>query len=236
MTLYRLIAVRLEIILVAVLLALAAYLYVEAPIHPTMSLKFNPPLLVAEPVGGLKRGNGPNLALARADLTDGAWRKEGVTVSAAAGTGPDGMKTAFHLAEIGDYGRHRIETSVTGTTAGAVHTLSFFVQPQKRTAVQFEMRDNQPGSYGVVQFQLAKKVVTYVSGDISDMGMQELPDGWFRCWAAMPYNGATAVFNLALTNNMRTVVYDGSRGSGIMVWGAQFELGPKPSGYAGPRN
>jgi hypothetical protein len=120
-------------------------------------------------------------------------------------------------------------------TAGAVHTLSLFVKPAERIAMQFEMRDQGPGKYGIVQFNFHDAAVAYESGDVSEAGLQALPDGWFRCWAAMPYSGDTAVFNVALLGSHAAQVYRG-RGwgwAGILIWGVQFEPGDRPRGYAG---
>lgn len=156
-----------------------------------------------------------------------------VALEPRAALAPDGSKSADWLVETSDYGRHRIETAVHGATAGAIHTLSVFVKPVERLALQFEMRDQRPGKLGVVQFNFRDKAVTYAGGDISGAGMQVLPDGWFRCWAAMPYFGDTAVFNIAMLGMHAAVEYRGSSSAGLLIWGTQFEPGVRPRGYAG---
>jgi hypothetical protein len=60
-----------------------------------------------------------------------------------------------------------------------------------------------------------------------------LPDGWFRCWAAMPYTGDTADLALALLGVHAAVIYAGSSSAGVLIWGVQFEPGDRPRGYAG---
>jgi hypothetical protein len=228
----RLDAVKAGKITTVLLLLLAAYFYVEAPRHPTLSIKMGPPLVNVERVRGLERGSGPNLASPRSDFVKGGWTREGVVVSANAATAPDGMNTAYRLLETNETDRHRIETKATGGTAGAIHTLSLYVKPEERRVIMFEMRDADAGRYGVTHFDVGNGRVTYEAGDVSDAGIQQLPDGWFRVWAAMPYASDAAVFNFALLGNQGAPKYTGSRGAGLLIWGVQFEPASRPGGYA----
>ena len=87
------------------------------------------------------------------------------------------------------------------------------------------MRDKTPGKYSVVRFDLNRKVVDGVKGDSDASGVQELPDGWLRIWAAMPYTGDEAVFDIALMDDKGEVMYAGVANEGVLVWGVQFEPG-----------
>ena len=193
------------------------------------------PLAVARAIPGLERGSGPNLALEAGPFIGGRWNLEQVTMVPGAAVAPDGSKTADRMAETEDNDRHRIEAAVSGVTAGGIYTLSIYVKPAERAAMQFEMRDQAFGKSGVVHFNFNDEAVTYAKGDVTDVGMQALPDGWFRCWAAMPYSTDVAVFNFALLGWQSAIIYKGDKSVGLLIWGVQFEPGNRPRGYAASR-
>ena len=220
-------------VIVVLMLGLAGYLYHEAPRHPVVLLDEKPPLAVAQPIQGLELGKGPNLASPIGDFVNPDWRLDNVALVPNAATAPDQTKTALRLVETADNDRHRIETSVTGVTPGEVHTVSLYVKPAERGQLLFEVRDGKPGKYGIARFDLVRKAVVTELGDVSDSGIQEMPDGWFRCWAAMPYATNDAVFNFAIVT-ASGASYSGNGRAGLLIWGAQFELGDRPGGYARP--
>jgi hypothetical protein len=219
---------------VVLLLAFAGFLYYAAPSHPKVSLMWQPPIAIAAPIAGLERGNGPNLALQVGPFTSGRWRLDQAAVDPGVAVAPDGSKTADRLVETWGNGLHRIEATVPGVTPGTVHTLSLFVKPSGFVAIQFEMRDARAGKYGLAHCNLRDMAVTFEGGDVSSAGLQALPDGWFRCWAAMPFSGDTAVFNFALLDRRSMLSRLRFGSGGLLIWGVQFEPGDRPRGYAGP--
>jgi hypothetical protein len=221
-------------VFVALLLGLAGYLYSGAPQHPLIVLDQKAVLAVAPPIADLELGEGPNLVAYDADFTDGSsWRPDGVAVVPDAATAPDKTNTAIRLVERLHSGWHRIETTLFGARAGEVHTISLYVKAAERAQFEFDMRDDKFRKSGVVTFDLDRKAVAAESGDVTDSGIQELPDGWFRCWAAMPYDTSVAVFNFSLTT-ADGPIYWSSGGSSLLIWGVQFEPGDHPGGYSKP--
>src|SRR5262249_28094292 len=79
---------------------------------------------------------------------------ENAIVEINASAGPTGTKTATRLVEDLNDGRHRIERSAGGLRPGAVHTFSVFVKAAERTGIMLEIRDDKPGKYGVVRFDV----------------------------------------------------------------------------------
>jgi hypothetical protein len=222
-----------DAVFIVLLIGLAGFLYQEAPRHPVVALEEKPPLVVAQPVPGLQIGKGPNLAAPVANFADARWRSDSATLVPSAATAPDHTTTAFRVVETARNDRHRIETAIGGITPGETYTLSLYVKPAERGQIQFEMRDGKVGKYGIAGFDLFRKAVVTESGDVSDSGIQELPDGWFHCWAAMPYATDLVVFNFALIT-ASGVSYWGSGGAGLFIWGVQIEPGDHPGGYAKP--
>jgi hypothetical protein len=180
-------------------------------------------------MGEAAEQSGPeNLASSRQDLTTVDWRLERLKVEANIADAPDGTKTATRLSETTESGFHRIETTLGGTTPGALHTLSLLVKPEQRNAIQFEMRDLKPGKYGLVRFDVTQKSVVFESGNIDDSGVQELPNGWFRCWASMSFASDIAVFNFALMDSANATSYAGTSGSGLLIADVQLNVGGPP--------
>jgi hypothetical protein len=166
---------------------------------------------------------GINLALEVSDFTGPQWQPEGVMVRA--DNIGSGTSTAFKLVETTDNGMHRIETHALRLTPGDVHTLSVFLRPGDRTNIRFEMRDDQKGKYGIAVFDLLHQKVLGKSGDVTNAGIQAMPNGWFRCWATMPYATDSAVFNFALLDANGAASYPGDGRSGLSIWGPFFYPG-----------
>ena len=129
----------------------------------------------------------------------------------------------------GDF--HRVVLLVPGAKVAGDFTLSVFVKPAERHALQFEMTEAK-GHYGVALFDLVKKQVVTETGDIEDAGIQELPGGWFRCWAVMSYKSTSPAFNITVLADSLAVEYSGSDGEGLYIWGPQFEAASEIHGYS----
>jgi len=181
------------------------------------SVAQNGPPPVAQQVRGI------NLALEASDFTGPQWQPEGVMVRA--DNIGSGTSTAFKLVETADNGMHRIETHARRLAPGDVHTLSVFLRPGDRTNIRFEMRDDQKGKYGIAVFDLLHQKVLGKSGDVTNAGIQAMPNGWFRCWATMPYATDSAVFNFALLDANGAASYPGDGRSGLSIWGPFFYRG-----------
>lgn len=224
-----------DLTFLGLLVVFAGYLYWAAPRHPKVDLYVPalPTFAKAVSVPGLITGNAVNLALQASGFETAKWAKENISATPDVGVAPDGTKTATMLIESNASGRHRVETSISGALPGQPHTLSLYVKPVQRSAIQFEMRDEQAaGKYGVSVCDLERGVVSTTQGDVTDAGLQHLPDGWFRCWATMPYTSSSVVFDIWLVRPDGNNLYSGDGRSGLLAWGLQFEAGTTPSGYS----
>jgi hypothetical protein len=190
------------------------------------------PIAGAESITGLQLGSSMNLARSVSDFSSARWKPENLTVKTNAALSPDGSRSAAGLYEKFASGLHRIETELSRTIPGEHSTLSLFVKSHDRSGIQFEMRDHEVGKYGVARFDLQQGGLIAQIGDVVDSGLQILPDGWFRCWAVMPYATDRAVFNFSLLNTHREWRYHGNGISGLFVWGVQFEHGSQMSDYS----
>ena len=221
-------------VIIGLLLVLAGYFYYAAPEHTPILVSRAQPLAVAERVAGFVKGNGLNYALSSGPFTGPNWVPDGSTLLPNAGLAPDGTSNAYRLVDAGGYGYHRLITILHSMVPGQVRTLSLFVKPAELHEIRFEMSESPSGNYGAVLFDLSNRAVVDEMGDVTDAGIQEMPDGWYRCWVAMPYVSKTEGFNFSLVDRTRQVLYRGYGDEGLLIWGAQFEPGSEPRGYVGP--
>ena len=223
-----------ECVLIVLLLALAVFLSGREPQHSPFSVDGETPLARAERVPAFVRGDGTNYVQSRGPFTSAHWYPEGLTVIPDAEVAPDGTRTAVQLVEKDGARIHRIIANLSSMTPASARTLSLYVKRGERAAIQFEMADSPTANYGIARFDLLKEQVVAEIGDVTDVGIQKLPGGWYRCWVVMPYAKATEGFNFALMDQNDLVDYPGNSGSGLFVWGVQFEPGNEPRGYSGP--
>ena len=185
----------------------------------------------ATPVAGVEKGSAVNFAAAQADFAGKLWSAQGVTVAANAAPGPDGNPGAYRMTESAANSLHRILTDLSGVKPDT-YTLSVYVKPGERSGFGMEMSDAKSGKYGKVMFDLAQKQVRSSAGDVVADGLQELPNGWFRVWAAMPYSTENVALDLALASlDFAGFGYIGNGSAGLFLWGPQFETGRQPTGY-----
>jgi hypothetical protein len=209
---------NISLIVILLLVALVAgYLY------------YSPPSQSPTPISSPENA-AANLAAAREDFSAADWIKEHVTNGANASAAPDGTTSTDRLAETAEQGRHRILTTITGVRPGHTYTLSLFVTPAGRNGIQMEMGDTKPGKYGAVMFDLTGKQAVQ-RGDVTHSGVEQEANGWYRCWATMPYATDSVGFNFSLMDAAGSMSYTGDGHSGLLIWGVQFEQGSQPSRY-----
>jgi hypothetical protein len=191
----------------------------------------------AAPQPVLEKGAGGNLLWPSQDFAaNGGWARTAVSIQPAAGIAPSGDNTGSKLVEASTNGRHLINRIVQGATPGAIHTFSLFFKPAERSTIRFEIMDTNPAKkYGNAVCNLpnsegAAGTLTKV-GDIVGGRVDPVSDGWFRCWAAMPFSVSEVSVGIEMGGPGGVFGYQGDGHSGILIWGAQFELGGQPTSY-----
>ena len=169
---------------------------------------------VMQPAGLLLEEASTNLEAQSTTLT--TYATSNATLPGQTITAPDGsLSTVKLLTENTNTSTHHIIRSY-----GANYDTwrwSFFVKPNGRTKFRIYTID---GSGGLVRFTLSGDgTATPISG-ASSASIEKYPNGWYKC-------SYVASFVATLTNP-RIVLYNGAQsyvgdGSGIYVWGLQFE-------------
>jgi hypothetical protein len=201
---------------------------------PAASPRVVPPPVAQPSVAAT--GPGENLIWPSENFADPSWRRLDIaTIQPAAATAPNGNNVASKLVEAATNARHFINHGVTGVTAGEVHTFSVYVKPAERSTIRMEIFDSPKGKYGNAVCNLPQPDGTGGGiakvGDIVGGGVEAAADGWFRCWAAMPYSTTNASVGIEMRGSNGAFGYQGDGHSGLLIWGAQFERGNRPTTY-----
>jgi hypothetical protein len=170
-----------------------------------------------------------NLLTFSEQFDNAAWSKTAVTATANAAIAPDGTRTADAL----------IETTAAGTghwafqsatTVAAAYTASCYIKPNGRDWAVLRIRDASSNDR-YAWFNIADGTVGTVQTNLV-ASITSAGDGWFRC--AITVSSALAgsnpiVIGAAPSDNVFSYTGDGA--SGILIWGAQLELGSTATTY-----
>jgi hypothetical protein len=168
-----------------------------------------------------------NLQTYSEDFSNAVYIKVGATVSTNADVSPNGNTTADRLTEDTSTGIHTAAVTASQATGGD-YTFSVFVKANGRTKFQLAEGFSIGGN---VNFDLSAVTATTTApaknGKIENYG-----NGWYKCSATWAFTGgATTVLYLNLLNGAGSASYAGDGTSGVILWGAQLELGSYSTSY-----
>jgi hypothetical protein len=136
------------------------------------------------------------------------WMRAGVAVQ------PDDSAGAHKLIESTGRGGHNIETKLGGLTPGRTLVLSFPAKAfgARGIFVEVQTPGRRGGGYCDLHGATAQR-----DGDMFDAGIDPQPDGWARCWVALPIDAPEASLRLSLMNERLDPAYAGDGTSGATV-------------------
>lgn len=137
------------------------------------------------------------------------WTREGADV-----TGNERAGAAPRLIEAAGAGRHSVDTRLAALVPGSILVLSFPAKAVGARGIYVEVQTagRRGGGYCDLYGSTAQR-----DGEMFDVGLDPQPDGWSRCWVAMPIDAPQATLRVSLMNERLDPSYAGDGRSGVAI-------------------
>lgn len=151
-----------------------------------------------------------------------AWTKTNLTVTADAGTAPDGQTTLDKLLESVTNGEHSVAQGAT-VTAAATEVSVFAVGGLTREWIRVAFTDSAATVFSAF-FNITNGYIGTKSAGVTSK-IIGLGNGQFRC--VMQFTPATGAgtFKANVSSDGATISYAGNTANGVYLWGAQVTTG-----------
>lgn len=166
------------------------------------------------------------------------WGSNQTTVTPDAILAPDGTMTADMLTDTAVSGLHTIAQTSGSALPGQIFTYScYFKAGTISFASLFPTSANDDGitfdilngKFGTVAGTLGNRLLSY-GIEPASVTFPNSPAGWYRCWITISRKITGGSEIIYMNNADGSFSYTGGSGT-IYVWGAQEELGYKPTTY-----
>ena len=166
-----------------------------------------------------------NIQLNSADFSQSTWTKTKSAIVANDTTAPDGTLTADKLNETAVNGLHQLEAS-RSVSSSTSYTMSVYAKKGERNFLYLYEDTTGKGAF----FNLNTGVVGTVSSSTT-ASIQDAGNGWYRCLVTYTESGIFGRYRIAVSNADNSSSYLGVAGSGIYIWGSQYEAGSYATSY-----
>jgi len=202
--------------------------FIETVGNTTPRFDYDPVTLA--PRGLLIEEARTNLLLQSETFDNASWPKTDATVTANVTNAPSGTAVADKLAETATTAAHSVSQIVT-IAIGTSYTYTVYAKAAERNWIALQFTGGMTANHGAY-FDLANGVVGNLISSPASASITKLADGWYRCSiTSAPATGTSTTAWVYTASGNGVVSYLGTAGSGIYLWGAQFEAGAFATSY-----
>jgi hypothetical protein len=158
------------------------------------------------------------------DFSNAYWQKGAASITGNATTAPNGTTTADKFNEEATNDTHQIYNTFTGNTG--VVTLFVYAKKAERSGLQ--ITSDQATDPSAI-FNLDTGVV-YSSANCTAF-IESVGNGWYKCGITYTIDQTTSYPVFRITDASFNVVYSGTAGYGIYIYGAQLNIGSTAKPY-----
>ena len=183
------------------------------------------PALLVEPAA-------TNLALRSEEFDNAYWTKNNATIGANAAVAPDGASNADKLIANNLSTSSSIERAISGLTASATYTVSFFFKKGEADWIRVVA---SPVSGGIsparAWFNATTGALGTNNGGFSRISTKDYGNGWYRAEATVVTSGTSLALFFAHSDADNNNDFAGDGTSGTFFYGAQLETGSVATSY-----
>ena len=166
-----------------------------------------------------------NLALYSEQFDNGYWVKTNTTVVANSGIAPNGTTTA-ELVYPTTTGSNRLLQKSFSISAATPYTGTWYL---KASGLNWVAVDHIDGSVGA-WFNLSTGTIGTIAAGTT-ASIENVGNGWYRCRISKTSVSTTGYQDIRLVDGDNTTSVTANGTDGLLVWGAQLELGSYPTSY-----
>lgn len=163
-----------------------------------------------------------NLVTYSEQFDNAAWTKTNATITADAGTAPDGQTTLDKLLETVTNGEHSVSQAAT-VTAAVTEVSVFAVGGLTRTWIRVAFTDSAAATFSAF-FNISSGYTGTASAGVTAI-IVPLGNNQFRCVIRFTPAAGAGSMKVNVSTDGSTISYAGNTANGVYLWGGQVTTG-----------